>query len=94
MKLQEALAAAWAYERDCRKVIKTENERWNIPDTEIDELKGIEEYFEYALEGMFAVYYLNRLIEAGVVGSDGTDISELEAVPGFKDGKFRLPSSG
>ncbi len=91
MKFEEANDEAREVERECLEVVKKQNERWMIPDADLGELKeedGIGKYFA----GMTAFSYLRFLIEDGVVDDGGIgDVSDLEAVPGFKDGSFKLP---
>jgi len=82
MKLEEAFEAALRVKDECLKVIKEQNEKWKVPDTDLGELKELEEEIKQTFGGIFALSYLQWLMEDGVV-EDAGDISDLEAVPGF-----------
>jgi hypothetical protein len=84
MKLEEAFKAAWKVEEECLEVIEEQNKQWKVPDTDLGSLKNYEEEVKKTFSGIFALSYLQWLMEDGVVEDTG-DISDLEAVPGFKD---------
>ncbi len=84
MKLEEAFEAAWKVEEECLEVIEEQNKQWKVPDTDLGSLKNYEEEIKKTFSGIFALSYLQWLMEDGVVEDTG-DISDLEAVPGFKD---------
>ena len=79
LKMREANGEALSVEEKCVEVIALKNKKWKVSDNDLGALKP-----DGRWQGSFAGPYLQWLMEDGVVEADSRDISDLEAVSGFK----------